>query len=145
MVGHVVGGETARILLHVDVEEHLHQHIAQFLADRVGIVAVERVRRLISLLEEFAAVAQVRLLAVPRTAARRAQNAQEPDKIVVGIGRFTFKMYHISFLNARVFSCISGFFCGFHRTRRSLASLSPFGSSARSSFVMMRSATTSAA
>ena len=50
MIGHIVGGEAARVLLNVDVEEDLHEHIAQLLAHEGGIVAVERLDGLVGLL-----------------------------------------------------------------------------------------------
>lgn len=50
VIGHIVGGEAARILLNVDVEEDLHEHIAQLLAHEGGIVAVERLGGLVGLL-----------------------------------------------------------------------------------------------
>ena len=50
VIGHIVGGEAARVFLNVDVEEDLHEHIAQLLAHEGGIVAVERLGGLVGLL-----------------------------------------------------------------------------------------------
>ena len=63
------------------VERHLEQHIAELLADRVGVVGVDRLEQLVGLLQEVPGERRVRLLGVPRTSARRPQPRLHADQI----------------------------------------------------------------
>ena len=49
MVGHIVGREAAGFLFHVDIEEHLHQHIAELFLHQLRIVEIESLGSLVSL------------------------------------------------------------------------------------------------
>ena len=104
VVGDIVGHEAAGFLFHVDVEEHLHQHIAELFFHQLGIVEVEGLGGLIRFFKEVAAVRLVRLLAVPRASARRAQNAQDVNKVVICVDSFLRIIYHIFPLIARCFA-----------------------------------------
>ena len=50
------------------MERHLHQHVAQLLAQMRGIIGLDAIERLVGLLDHVFANAAVRLLAVPRAA-----------------------------------------------------------------------------
>ncbi len=67
-IGDVVNGERmlGRVLGDARVEEHLQQHVAELVAQRVGIAAVDRVEKLVGLLQQKPAQRVVRLLAFPR-------------------------------------------------------------------------------
>ena len=49
MVGHIVGREAADFLFHVDIEEHLHQHVAQLFLHQLRIVEIEGLGGFVSL------------------------------------------------------------------------------------------------
>jgi hypothetical protein len=55
------------------VEHHLQQQVAEFLAEVVGVVLVDRVEQLIGLLDQVPGEGGVGLLQVPRAAARATQ------------------------------------------------------------------------
>jgi competence protein ComEC len=61
-------------------EDGLEEHVAQLLAQRTGIAAVERVKQLVGLLEHEGAERLERLLAVPRAAVGAAQRAHHLDE-----------------------------------------------------------------
>ena len=63
------------------MERDLEQQIAELVADRVGVVGVDRLEQLVGLLEQMARERLVRLLGVPRTAARRAEARLHPDQV----------------------------------------------------------------
>lgn len=50
------------------MQHHLHEHIAQLLAQMHGIVGFDAIKRLVGLLDHVLANALMRLLAVPRAA-----------------------------------------------------------------------------
>ena len=93
-VGNVVDGHAAAVSLDIRVEQHLKQHVAQFLAEHGFVVTVKRFAGLIGFLKEIPADRQVRLRRVPRAAARRAQRMHQPDQVVQHIARFASKIYH---------------------------------------------------
>ena len=70
----VVGGD-------LRVERDLEQQVAQLVADRVGVVGVDRLEQLVGLLEQMARERLMRLLGVPRAAAGRAEARLHPDQI----------------------------------------------------------------
>ena len=74
IVAHVVKGEAALFLLHDGVEDDLHEHVAELLAQESVVALVDRLHCFISLLNEVLADALVRLHPVPRTAVRRAED-----------------------------------------------------------------------
>ena len=94
MIGHVVRCEAAGVLFDVDIKEDLHQHIAKLFLHQLRIVKIEGLGGLVSLFQEVAAVAFMRLLTVPRAAARRAQNAQDVNKVLIRVCRFLRIIYH---------------------------------------------------
>ena len=104
MVGHVVCRKASGVLFHVDVEEDLHQHVAELFLHQLRIVKIEGFGGFVGLLQKVAAVAFMRLLTVPRAAARCAQNAQDVNKVLVGVGFFLRIIYHTFPLIARSFS-----------------------------------------
>ena len=71
------------------VEDHLQQDVAELLAHGGRVVVDDRVVGLVRLLEQVAAQRGVRLLGVPRAAARRAQPVHHRDDVEQpGAGRF---------------------------------------------------------
>ena len=69
------------------MENHLQQQIAQFLGHLVVVARLDGVNQFIDLLNRVAAQRLMVLLAVPRTARRRAQPGHDFEQIVDG-GRF---------------------------------------------------------
>ena len=65
---HVGQRELAGVRRDLRMQHHLHEHVAQLLAQMRGIVALDAVERLVGLLDHVFANAAVRLLAVPRAA-----------------------------------------------------------------------------
>ena len=104
IISHVVRREAAGFLFHVDVEEDLHQHIAELLFHQLRIVEVKGLGGFIRFFKEVAAVRLMRLLAVPRASAWRAQNAQNVDKVVICVDIFLRIIYHTFPLIARCFA-----------------------------------------
>ena len=113
VIGHIVKGEASGVLLHVDVEENLHQNVAQLLAHQLRVVAVKCFGSLVRLLKKVAAIRQMRLHAIPGAAVRCAENAQDRDQIVKIINGFLLKMYHILSCYARVFASFAGILANF--------------------------------
>ncbi len=63
------------------VEQHLHEHIAELLA-QLGVVAVlDRLKRLVGLLQQVGGKGRVGLLRVPRATAGRAQPVHHGDRV----------------------------------------------------------------
>ena len=77
----------APLLRQLAVENNLHQQIAEFLGHFVVVVRLDGVNQFIDLLDGMAAERAMVLLAVPRTARRRAQPGHDFEQIVDG-GRF---------------------------------------------------------
>ena len=71
-VGDIADVETVT-RLHGDraVHQHLEEQVAQLLAQVAALEAVDRLEHLVGLLEEIRPQTAVRLLTIPRTAARR--------------------------------------------------------------------------
>ena len=69
-----------------------------------GTLQIEGFGGFVGLLQKVAAVAFMRLLTVPRAATRCAQDAQDVNKVLVGIGFFLRIIYHTFPLIARSFS-----------------------------------------
>ena len=62
----------------------LQQHVAELVAERRRVALVDGVEHLVGLLDEVRAQALVRLLAIPRTAARGAQARHDVDQAAAG-------------------------------------------------------------
>ena len=62
----MVNGCCGRILGDAGVKQHLQQHVAEFVAQLVGVAAADGVEQLVGLLEQVAAQRVVGLLALPR-------------------------------------------------------------------------------
>ena len=69
----------AEVLGHLGVEHHLHQDVAEFLAQRLQVTALDRVDDLVRLLQEVGPEGGVRLLAVPGALA--AQGLHDRDEV----------------------------------------------------------------
>ena len=67
-VAHLCKGEMPLLLLHLGVEHHLHQHIAQFLAQKRGVIQVDGIHRLVGFLQKVHPDGGMRLHLVPRAA-----------------------------------------------------------------------------
>ena len=102
-VAHVVHGEAARIGLDVRVEHHLHQHVAQLLLEKHGVVVVDGLGGFIRLLQEAAADGLMRLRLVPGAAILRAEEPDDLQQVRIVIVRFPCKIYHICAPIARGF------------------------------------------
>ena len=74
---HICDGEFPVLAGDLGVQHDLQEHVAQFVVEGVHILAVDGVHGLISLLDEVGAQRRVRLLAVPGTAARRAEDVDD--------------------------------------------------------------------
>ena len=82
--GHVVDGPPlvlGQLLGEPRVQHHLQQHVAQLLAQRVGVVGADRVVRLVALLQQITGEAAVRLRPLPRVATRRGQSIQHGHRV----------------------------------------------------------------
>ncbi len=77
----VVHVPPALVCRDLGVERDLEQQIAELVTDRVGVLGVDRLEELVRLLEQMASERLVRLLRVPRTAARRAQTRLHTDQV----------------------------------------------------------------
>ena len=149
-VHHVGHGEAAPLGLDLGVENDLHQHVSQFLAHGVGIVSIQSVQHLISLLQEIPPDRLVGLLRFP-------QDPHDLQKVLPVIMGFILKIYHtLPFLarNFREKSEISRVFStgtpenrpvAAHFKCRSLIIFSPWGMERTSSARRMRRAMTSTA
>ena len=93
-VYHIVHGEAALFHLYLGVEGHLHQDVSQLLAHVVGVVPVQGVQDLISLLQKVPADGRVGLLPVPGTAAWSAEEPGDFQQVLPAIAGFTLKIYH---------------------------------------------------
>ena len=78
---HVVHVPPAVVGRDLRVERDLEQQIAELVADRVGVIGVDRLEQLVRLLEQVARERLVRLLRVPRAAARRTQPRLHADQV----------------------------------------------------------------
>jgi len=80
-LGHVV--DVPRTLVGRDprVEDNLQQHVAQLLAQPLAIVGVDRLERLVRLLEQVPGERAVRLLPVPRAATGCTQTSHHADEV----------------------------------------------------------------
>ena len=78
---HVVHVPPAVVGRDLRVERDLEQQIAELVADRVGVLGVDRLEQLVRLFEQVARERLVRLLRVPRTAARRTQPRLHADQV----------------------------------------------------------------
>ena len=139
-VGHVVKRERAAVGLEIGMKNDLQQDIAQLLAQRRRVLAVDGVHHLPRLLQHLAAQGRVRLRGVPRAAARRAQQMNDLPQILQIVVCFLFKMYHIYAPIARGFPVYAQFL---HRRCSLSAIFSPFGRASRSSRRTAPSATAS--
>ena len=92
-VAHVVEGEAALLGFHLGVEHDLQQQIAQFLHQQSLVLLVDCLDDLVSLLDQILFDALVRLLSVPRTAARRTQKLHDADQVVDGVAILKIKMF----------------------------------------------------
>ena len=70
---HVNDGEVPGLIAHLRIEQHLQQQIAQFLAQVVPVLALDRVQHLVGLFQGVFADGGKALLAVPGTATGSAQ------------------------------------------------------------------------
>ena len=102
-VADVVQRKAPGVLLDIRVEEDLQQHITQLFPHHGGIVPVERFADLVGLLQKIAPDGLVRLCAVPRAAARGAEQMHKTHQIFKAIAVFANKIYHNSASFARVF------------------------------------------
>ena len=73
-VAHVIQREAACLALNIGVEQNLKQHISEFLAHMRRIVQIEALAGLVSFFQETSPDGKVGLRAVPRAAARCAEN-----------------------------------------------------------------------
>ena len=86
---HVLDGERMRVRCDLGVQHHLHEHVAELLAQMRGVTRLDAVDGLVGLLDHVLRDALMRLLPVPRTSVRLAQ---APDglgqrvKGVAGVG-----------------------------------------------------------
>ena len=72
------------------MKDHLHQHIPQLLTEIFHILFVNRIRRLVSLLQHIHADGCMRLLTVPGTASGRPEqlhHGAEVGKIIAFFGQ----------------------------------------------------------
>ena len=74
--------ERAPVLAELRVKDRLHQDVARLFDDLAVVLAVDGVHQFVRLFHHILADALVRLGAVPRTAARRAQTAHHLAQIV---------------------------------------------------------------
>ena len=93
-VAHVVYGEAPRVGLDIRVEHHLHQHVAQLLPEKDGVVVVDGLGGLVGLLQQSAPDGLVGLRLVPRAAILRAEQTDDLQQILIAILRFPNKIYH---------------------------------------------------
>ena len=105
-----------------------------------GTLQIEGFGGFVGLFQKIAAVAFMRLLTVPRAAARRAQQMNDLPQILQIVVCFLFKMYHIYAPIARGFPVYAQFL---HRRCSLSAIFSPFGRASRSSRRTAPSATAS--
>ena len=91
-VAHVVHRKAPGGAFDVRVEHDLEQHVAQLFAHERRVVPVKALAGFIRLLQKVPADGLVRLHAIPRAAARGAQQRDEPDEIVKAISRFPCKI-----------------------------------------------------
>ncbi len=78
---HVVHVPPSVVGRDLGVERHLQQQVAELLADRVGVVGVDRLDQLVGLLEQVAGERLVRLLRVPGAAVGSAQPRLDADQV----------------------------------------------------------------
>ena len=79
---HIPHRKAALLRLDFRMKDHLHQHIPQLLTEIFHILFVNRIRRLVSLLQHIHADGCMRLHPVPRTAVFAAQNTDNPHQIL---------------------------------------------------------------
>ena len=79
---HVVEIELAALRRQLGMEDHLHQHVTQFLAHVRQVEAVDRIEQLAAFVNEAARKRLVGLFAVPWAATGRAQPGHGLAKIV---------------------------------------------------------------
>ena len=79
---HVVDVELARICGDLAVQHHLQKHVAQLFAQMHHVARLDGVNGLVGFLDHVVRDALVRLLAIPRTAVRRAQRRDGGDELV---------------------------------------------------------------
>ena len=90
------GGSAGGLGGHPGVEDDLQQDVAELLAHRRRVVVDDRVVGLVRLLEQVAAQRGVRLLGVPRAAARGAQPVHDGDDVEqAGAGRLGGAVDHL--------------------------------------------------
>jgi len=86
-VGRVLKGESATFGREIGVENNLEEKIAEFFA-QIGVIGLgDGVDRFAGFLEETGAEGFVRLLAVPRTALGRAEEADDGAEAGYGLRR----------------------------------------------------------
>jgi hypothetical protein len=95
--GHVVDGEVRVVGTlggHDGVEGHLHEHVAEFLPERVQVAAVDGVEDLVGLLEQIGRQRGVGLLAVPRAlAAQPVHHRHQVEQ--PGAGQIVGRVQHL--------------------------------------------------
>ena len=84
----LVGIEGSLFLRDPGLKNHLEKKVAEFLAQIVRIVAVDCIEYLVSFLDQHRHQGLRRLLEVPRTAARSAQDIHQLDQFVKVIAVF---------------------------------------------------------
>ena len=67
-IAYLCKGEMPLFLLHLGVEHHLHQHVAQLLAHKRGVIQVDGIHRLVGFLQKVHPDGGMRLHLVPRAA-----------------------------------------------------------------------------
>ncbi len=93
-VDDVIHRKAAPLRLHLGVENHLHQHVPQFLAHIRGVVPVNGVQRLVSLLQEVPADGAVGLFRIPGAAPRGPEQPHDFQEILPAVTALTLKIYH---------------------------------------------------
>ena len=94
-VGDVAEIEVARLLLHLRVEHHLHEQVAELLGHKLLIIFVDGLYDLVGLFDKILFYAHMSLLGIPRAAARSAKQTHNLKEIVYIIFFFLIKVYHI--------------------------------------------------
>ena len=90
-VADIVKAKRACLLLHARVKHNLQKHVAQFLAQQIRVLAVNRFAGLICFLNKIFADGMVILFPVPRTAFLGTQYFHDAQQILDPVGRLAFK------------------------------------------------------
>lgn len=90
-VHHVAKLKSAFFLFDLRMENHLEQHVPQFLLESGGILLVNGLNGLMGLLQKIGADALMRLFPVPGASLGRTEQGHDLQQIIHGVAVLLFK------------------------------------------------------